>query len=89
MYSTDGGIIWEHREVAGDQFDWTLRCSISSTQVLLDPNMALLPLLVEEERRGGKMVHKAIFVNSFEMFKMVSLDVSERKRLFNNINLKY
>ena len=40
-------------------------------------NMASLPLIVEEERRGRKLVQKALFMNSFETSKMVSLDVSE------------
>ena len=51
--------------------------------------MASLPLIVEEERRGRKMVQKALFMNSFEMSKMVSLDVSEIEDCFHNINLKY
>ena len=49
--------------------------------------MASLPLIVEEERRGRKMVQKALFMNSFEMSKMVSLDVSETEDCFHNINL--
>ena len=52
-------------------------------------NMASLPLIVEEERRGRKMVQKALFMNSFEMSKMVSLGVSETEDCFHNINLKY
>ena len=35
------------------------------------------------------MVQKALFMNSFEMSKMVSLDVSETEDCFHNINLKY
>ena len=51
--------------------------------------MASLPPIVEEERRGRKMVLKALFMNSFEMSKMVSLDVSETEDCLHNINLKY
>ena len=35
------------------------------------------------------MAQKALFMNSFEMSKMVSLDVSETEDCLHNINLKY
>ena len=48
MQIRDKGIIWEHKEVDGDQPSWTVRHSVRQAQGLPKTSMALSPPLTVE-----------------------------------------